>query len=114
MSATCTRCHQTKPASEFGKEARKRNGLRSECRQCRREYERERRATDPIWAERHRERNREWYDNLRGPRYSLHLMRQWRNSYRARNAKRAEQEGESSPAMKALVAEMFKGMGKGI
>jgi hypothetical protein len=33
----CSKCNEEKPAKEFGPEKMKKNGLRSECRECQRQ-----------------------------------------------------------------------------
>src|SRR5690606_32730721 len=37
----CSRCKQEKPRTEFGEDRRAKDRLRSECRECKRAYDRE-------------------------------------------------------------------------
>jgi len=37
----CSRCKQEKPVTEFGKHQRRKDGLQSYCRECKRAYDRE-------------------------------------------------------------------------
>lgn len=41
-SAVCTKCNVEKPAHRFDKDPKKKNGLRSDCYECRNEYKKER------------------------------------------------------------------------
>lgn len=38
ISKSCSKCKQIKPLSEFGKDRRKKNGLRSRCKSCQKAY----------------------------------------------------------------------------
>ena len=38
ISKQCTKCGQVKDIPEFGKDSRHLDGLRSECKSCRKEY----------------------------------------------------------------------------
>lgn len=55
-SKRCSRCGDTKAASDFNRHGRSRDGLDAWCRRCHTEYAREyrdrRRASDPEWHER--------------------------------------------------------------
>jgi len=53
----CVRCHDVKPASDFGKDARHTGGLKSMCRQCESAYRREWRKEHP---EKERAAKNEW------------------------------------------------------
>jgi hypothetical protein len=56
----CAKCGKEKPLSEFYRQAACSDGCGSYCKECTREYERERYANDPEYQERKRERNREY------------------------------------------------------
>lgn len=75
---TCTRCHQTKPRADFGKMCSEKDGLRRQCRECRRQEHQQsvekncararawvqanperKRAYDKAYQETHAERLRE-------------------------------------------------------
>lgn len=43
---TCTNCGETKPVTEFGADKRKRDGLTSWCKECKRREQRERYANN--------------------------------------------------------------------
>lgn len=64
-SKICTKCNQPKPFSCFGKHTNGRDGLRSQCSQCRKEYDRDWRKTHKehsrACAKKWRDRNRDWF-----------------------------------------------------
>src|SRR5699024_5613933 len=79
MSArkTCTRCGQTKGVGEFSKDRSKSDGLRPDCKTCRREY-------DARYYEENRERRREYNARYRAEnreRYREYAAR-WREENR--------------------------------
>lgn len=79
MSArkTCTRCRQTKGVGEFSKDQSKSDGLRPDCKTCRREY-------DARYYEENRERRREYNARYRAEnreRYREYAAR-WREENR--------------------------------
>jgi len=57
-SKRCPTCKETKAVSAFGRDSKKKDGLRSECKECVREYARVWRAAN---SEKVRERNRVYY-----------------------------------------------------
>lgn len=73
---TCTRCHTDKPRSDFYAEAKKRDGLRSECKTCSASRRRAWRAEN---LEHERAYRRSWYaenaakvnDQIRQRRFGL-------------------------------------------
>ena len=92
---TCTRCHQTKPFSEFHKQHQKLDGYRPECKQCRSfdsvEYYNTHREIVKLKSRKYREKhpdfNRTYYeehidyfDNY----HKIHAARykQWRQDHR--------------------------------
>jgi len=56
-SKRCAKCGETKAVSAFSRHSTKKDGLRSECKECAREYNRVYRAANP---DKERERNRVW------------------------------------------------------
>lgn len=61
---TCTKCGQEKAINEFGKDALKRDGLRSVCKQCNREVAK-------LWELRTKEKRREQSKNWKTANRSL-------------------------------------------
>lgn len=59
---TCSRCGAEKLPREFYKHAGGKDGLRAECKECRRAYDQARYAANP---EKHRARFSAWYENNR-------------------------------------------------
>ena len=73
QSKRCSKCGETKPVSEFGKDKSRKDGFRSQCKKCHRQscstpeylerhrnYERQRRALPEV-LERRRESNNRYY-----------------------------------------------------
>lgn len=58
---TCTKCGVEKPLDEFGLNGGRKDGRHSWCRACLSERMRNKRATDPAFAERQRQHVRAWY-----------------------------------------------------
>jgi hypothetical protein len=53
----CTACGLVKPLDRFSPHAGTRDGCQPRCKACRADYIRERRATDPVLAQRERAQN---------------------------------------------------------
>ena len=52
---TCGKCGEAKPLDAFGKRASAKDGLLSWCRECANAHNRNKRATDPVYAQRNRD-----------------------------------------------------------
>lgn len=55
MTKFCTRCGQEQPIDQFARARANKDGRAGQCRSCRTELQRQRRASDPAFAERQRE-----------------------------------------------------------
>lgn len=63
----CSTCNTTKPSSEYYKNKKSYDGLFSQCKECKKEYQRKmwhKKKKDPDWAEKERERHRAKYHRL--------------------------------------------------
>lgn len=61
----CTFCHKLKDENEFTKDKQKRNGLRSNCNECKnkqtREYKRDKRTNDREWVKKQNKNLRDFF-----------------------------------------------------
>lgn len=85
----CTRCRQEKGVGEFSKDQSKSDGLRPDCKTCRREYDARWREENREYFARWREENREYFarwhaENKDNPEYQ--------EQARARSARRRARE----------------------
>jgi hypothetical protein len=85
----CSKCRETKPKSEYGPDARRADGLRPYCRECKAEESRAYR--------------------LRNPEVSANASRAWkkRNPERAAAIRRRYQSGASYRAMHAISTRIY-------
>ena len=84
-SKRCPTCKETKAVSAFSRDSKKKDGLRSQCKECEREYNRVWRAAN---SEKLRERNRVW--RAANPEKEREAGRVWRaaNSEKVREKSR--------------------------
>lgn len=54
---TCSKCHESKPVTEFHRNSSTKDGLQYQCKACAREYQREYKEKNRAWV---REYNRRW------------------------------------------------------
>jgi hypothetical protein len=106
----CTKCGVVKALTEYCKDRKKKDGLKSACRSCAKQYrikyyqdnKEEHRKKQQIWRENNQERNR--YLKARHKREN-------RGAYNAHSAKRRAQKLQATPAwadqdaIKAIYAE---------
>lgn len=87
---TCTRCHTAKTLDEFGAAKATTDGLNPWCRQCVRDYQREwarqKRATDPVFAEKARQASRKHKRAMRADEAKKEQIRQQQRDWYARRS----------------------------
>jgi len=94
---TCTRCGETKARDLFGRDASKPDGLRSQCKACRAEYQRAYREANAVKIA---ERNRAYYEA------NAAKVAEYQRAYREANAvKIAERDRAYREANAVKIAE---------
>lgn len=81
-AATCKTCKEVKPKSEFGKDARLRSGVRSECKVCSRLRTKRWREENPDKVQEYKKRS-DW--SQRWVKYNPEKRREASRAYYARN-----------------------------
>lgn len=97
-SKLCKRCKAVKLAAEFYRDADRSQGLSTWCKQCRSEYEKERRRTDPAFVARKKETAARWY--AKNKEANKQRKRQWVKDNKAQHnlsiVKRIVESGDRS------------------
>jgi hypothetical protein len=96
----CTKCHETKAPNEFNRDAQKRTGLSSRCRDCLKEnatirrslYGKEINAGQRKWQKEHPESVKEWARKWREK--NLDKWNNYSKQWRERNPEKYRQQRE--------------------
>jgi 5-methylcytosine-specific restriction endonuclease McrA len=89
---TCTKCGETKPLDQFGRDKTKRDGRDSACRPCETARKRAYIAADRAA---HRARCKDWA--ARNPAAALRLSREWRDRNAEKEAERHRRNYAANP-----------------
>lgn len=102
-SKTCTKCGETKSTTEFYKGKGTKDGLRPECKPCKRALARKHHADNP---EKHRERSRKWREA--NPEKTTERVRTWREAnpdkYHAQNQERLAKRSRRVARIRKMMA----------
>jgi hypothetical protein len=87
----CTRCHQEKPVSDFGKSSRHKSGYNYSCKKCQAKYMREKYQSDPVFRRKRLDGNSRYlklkyetdpeYKKKEDKRASEYSKRRWRERH---------------------------------
>ena len=102
----CTKCNIEKPLTEFCKDKKTKDGLRSQCKSCEREYKKEYRKqnkerikeSDRKYREKNKERLKEKAKNYR--EQNKELIKERGKKYRERNKERIKERRERNKERK--------------
>ena len=82
----CTKCGQRKLLEEFNRSKKHKDGRRTECRECQKDYNKQWRGSNPNYSKQWKENNpkysKQHYQNNK--EYYKELSKQWRDNNKER------------------------------